>query len=1269
MKNLKSFWLTLPLLLIVFSTQAQTTLISTGDTWKYLDNGSNQGSTWRDSTYNDASWSSNTGPFGYGTVTGTTISTTVSYGSDPNNKYITTYFRKSFTLSNPSFTDLEMNIMVDDGAVVYINGTQVLVDNLSGTISYTTTATSAISGSDEGDYETFNLSGSLLVNGTNVIAVEIHQVNVTSSDLSFDMELIATTNAAPTTWISDGDDWYYWDQGTTPSGSWKTDTNYANTSWGLGASELGYGDGDEATTVGYGGNASNKYVTTYFRKVFTIDDTSAFDYLSIDYVRDDGILIYINGEELVRDNMPSGTIGNTTTANSAIGGGDEATWNNAAVLASTLYQGSNVVAVEIHQSDVTSSDISFNLELAGIDAPVPSITRGPYLQLATDTSMILRWTTDVPCEGTVHYGTTLGTYSTTATEAGASTGHEVFVGGLSPNTRYYYYISTDGSDTISGYDGTYYFTTNVSAGDRSQPSRFWVLGDQGQPGAAQDSVHSKFFQYSDWKDSMDMILMLGDNAYNSGYDSEFQAAVFDPLDEVLRNTPLYSCVGNHEVRYDAAHSISTPSTTPYYLIHNFPTAGEAGGTASGTESYFSLDYGNVHIISINAEEEDLDSATSTMWSWLESDLQQNTLDWIFVIVHQGPYTKGSHNSDTETEHIKVRENFLPLLERYGVDLMMSGHSHSYERSKLVKGHFGSSGTYSSSSHDIDGGFGRMPGFGSLTNDCPYQKVTTGSAAGDGAVYITAGSSSKVGGGSVNHPVMKVNYLTYGSCYVEITENRLDLYYLENDGDIADYFTLLKDVEYDSTHVVAASPQVLTASWPDGPYYWSTGETTRSISVAVGGDSLITVGNTASSPCIVDSFLLDYPQVVRYPWFETDTTGLTSTDADGNYVLIADRHTAADANGWYYYYNQNDTDNLLFAVRNSLSGGNSLHIDTVIDYVELRYKPSLYSRMVSGLDSFRLVMNYDWNVVTNNQPNGDMDIKFYYEPSLLSNMTAVADSLVATNTDLASVRTWFKASQGGGVSFTDADVIIDSISYAIDLNALLAAAPNYSTGVGSTDGVAFTDYGNAKNYIEFDGLSSFSGGGLTQTLFDPTPVPVEWLSFEAIWQGLDASLSWQTASEINNDFFVIERSLDGKNFTAIAQVPGSGNSSSIVSYSYFDKDAMLNAGKFVYYRIKQVDYNLESSYSATLRLALDPFTGIQISPIPASNHITVSVDQEQLHSDNVEIMIYNSLGTLVQANTYKAQSAINVELNGLPSGWYILALKSEDAVYLKRLIIE
>ncbi len=169
------------------------TIVPTSSTWKYLDNGSNQGTAWRAVSFNDASWASGGAELGYGDGDETTV---VSYGSDAANKFVTTYFRRTFNLTDPStVSSLILSLKRDDGAVVYLNGTEVLRDSMpTGTISNTTLASG--SPASETEFMTASVSPSLLVAGTNVLAVEIHQNDVGSSDISFDAGLIANASGA-----------------------------------------------------------------------------------------------------------------------------------------------------------------------------------------------------------------------------------------------------------------------------------------------------------------------------------------------------------------------------------------------------------------------------------------------------------------------------------------------------------------------------------------------------------------------------------------------------------------------------------------------------------------------------------------------------------------------------------------------------------------------------------------------------------------------------------------------------------------------------------------------------------------------------------------------------------------------------------------------------------------------------------------------------------------------------------------------------------------
>src|SRR5918997_5326716 len=99
---------------------ADTILVPTAATWKYLDNGTNQGTAWRATSFNDSTWPSGPAQLGYGDGD---EATTVGFGPDANNKFITTYFRRAFNVTNASlFTSLTLRVLRDDGAVVYLNG-------------------------------------------------------------------------------------------------------------------------------------------------------------------------------------------------------------------------------------------------------------------------------------------------------------------------------------------------------------------------------------------------------------------------------------------------------------------------------------------------------------------------------------------------------------------------------------------------------------------------------------------------------------------------------------------------------------------------------------------------------------------------------------------------------------------------------------------------------------------------------------------------------------------------------------------------------------------------------------------------------------------------------------------------------------------------------------------------------------------------------------------------------------------------------------------
>ena len=190
---MKKLTLLLVLSLFISSLSAQTTLIAYGSDWRYLDNGSNQGTAWRAVSFNDASWRTGNAELGYGDGDETTV---VRYGTFSFYKYVTTYFRKVISITDASlYSGFSLSIKRDDGAVVYINGTERYRTNMpTGTVSYSTLASS--DAADDGETpQTISLPAGVLVSGSNVIAVEIHQRSRSNADISFDLQLTANAGA------------------------------------------------------------------------------------------------------------------------------------------------------------------------------------------------------------------------------------------------------------------------------------------------------------------------------------------------------------------------------------------------------------------------------------------------------------------------------------------------------------------------------------------------------------------------------------------------------------------------------------------------------------------------------------------------------------------------------------------------------------------------------------------------------------------------------------------------------------------------------------------------------------------------------------------------------------------------------------------------------------------------------------------------------------------------------------------------------------------
>ena len=581
---------------------------------------------------------------------------------------------------------------------------------------------------------------------------------------SFSMLLLLTALSnslvAQDTLVSFGEDWHYLDDGSDQGNEW-TAPRFDHSMWDMGPAQLGYGGNGEVTSVNFGSNPGDKFRTTYFRREFPVGDHTAYVSMDLRVVRDDGVVVYLNGTLIARINMP-GTHDYLSFASSTIGSEAESTPEILYLSSTALVTGPNVLAVEVHQRSASSSDLSFDLQLTA-DTGL-AVKRGPYLQQGGPDQVTVRWRTNIASDQRVRFGSGPGSLTSLVDVPGASTDHEVMLTGLSPDTTYFYSIGTT-TQVLAGDDAEHFFLTSPPAGT-AKDTRVWVIGDAGTGLSAQREVRDAYYNFTGATHT-DLWLMLGDNAYVTGTDSQYQVAVFETYHELLRKSVVWPTRGNHEA-----------SEATYHGLFSFPTLGEVGGLSSGTEAYYSFDYANVHFVCLDSQGSNR-AVGAAMWNWAQADLAATNQKWIVAYWHHPPYTRGSHNSDTESNLVEMRQNFNPMLEVGGVDLVLNGHSHSYERSFLLSGHYGVSASLTPDMvYDS--------GDGSPSGDGAYRQLQ---GPGAGTVYAVAGSSGKTSGGPLDHAAMFVSLQRLVSVVLDIDEDSIDVRAIDEFGATLDSFRI------------------------------------------------------------------------------------------------------------------------------------------------------------------------------------------------------------------------------------------------------------------------------------------------------------------------------------------------------------------------------------------------------------------------------------------------------------------------------------------------
>jgi len=416
--------------------------------------------------------------------------------------------------------------------------------------------------------------------------------------------------------------------------------------------------------------------------------------------------------------------------------------------------------------------LTFILLLVGhfIMGQQATIIRGPYLQSVSTTSAIIHWRTDKPVTSRVFYQDSQKVMKESL-DTHRVTEHIVQLNSLKPGTRYSYQIDSK-QFMVDRY--------LVTAPSSEKPVRIWALGDFGDGSVSQKAVMESITKYT--KDHRpDAWIWLGDNAYNNGKDEEYQKNVFDVYQQAfLQNLPIYPSPGNHD--YAGKHDPTLPS---YFQIFDMPVSGQAGGVPSRAESYYSVNYGPVHLVALDTEMQEksglqLKDGKGEQVEWLKADLAANKLPWVVVYFHKPPYSKGSHDSDVELDMKSLRENMTPIFEQFKVDLVIAGHSHVYERSYPMRGHVGINETFDASTHVV-------------AKEKSSNHYTVG-PKGQGVIYVVSGSGGKFGGQRPGFPMKSMLYSNNqigGSVILDVSKSTFELRWIQSDGVVGDYFSITK----------------------------------------------------------------------------------------------------------------------------------------------------------------------------------------------------------------------------------------------------------------------------------------------------------------------------------------------------------------------------------------------------------------------------------------------------------------------------------------------
>ncbi|MEH7391623.1 metallophosphoesterase family protein [Bacillus sp. JJ1503] len=482
-----------------------------------------------------------------------------------------------------------------------------------------------------------------------------------------------------------GSVWKYLDDGTDQGRAWK-ENDFNDSEWKNGAAPLGYPAsekhgtfGNIATIIDYGGDSQNKHATSYFRTTFEVEDLSKISTSGVITAGiDDSAIIYLNGKEIARFNLPEGEeikfddyvqdfgLNDASEINDKI-------FNLTDEQMSYIVKGTNVLAVEVHQDRPSSSDVFFDMEFKSIYVD-PTVYDASYIFFAPgadETKYNFSWyspQTDVP--GVIEYakvtdGKPETAKTVTATLEPASSGYqanEVTITDIEGSSEYVYRLG-DGNGKWSE---SYSFKTQKTDSYNFLFTGDPQIGSSGNIGKDTEGWVSTLNKAIERFPNTSFIQSAGDQVNDANSEEEY-AGFFAP--GKLKQYPTATTIGNHDNSRVYEYHFNTPYQNPALGNSN-----NAGG-----DYYFT--YGDTLIMNLNSNNKNAAEHTQFMEETIEATKDRD-FKWKFVVFHHSIYSAASHS--LEAGIIKLREDLVPTFDKLNIDVVLMGHDHSYVRTYQMK---------------------------------------------------------------------------------------------------------------------------------------------------------------------------------------------------------------------------------------------------------------------------------------------------------------------------------------------------------------------------------------------------------------------------------------------------------------------------------------------------------------------------------------------------------------------------------------------------------